>query len=137
MNLPWKQCVAALALTMMAGCRDDGFDLELHMPVAVDRIELTVDTSGGVQPRHVGWGVYAIDLDHTGKATMNSDWPVSRYRRTFIVTPTKRLRENADFHVIDSGWRMNKTSQRTPGSVTSKTKLDGSVFWMGIKEKER
>ena len=61
---------------------------------------------------------------------------VARYHRTFIVTPTKRLREKADFQVIDSGWRMNKTSQRAPGSVTSETKLDGSVFWMGIKEKE-
>jgi len=137
MNMLCKQWFAALALTIMGGCRDDGFDLEFHMPVAVDRIELTIDTSAGVRPRHVGWGVYAIDLDQTGKATMNSDWPVSRYHRTFIVTPTKRLRENADFQVIDSGWRMNKTIQRKTGSVTSKTKLDGSVFWMAIKEKER
>jgi hypothetical protein len=135
MNLPSKQCFAALALATMSGCRDDGFDIEFHMPVAVDRIELTIDTSAGDKPRHVGGRVYAIDLDHSGKAAIDSAWPVTRYHREFIVTPTKRLRKNEDFQVIDSGWRMNKTRQQTPRSVTSKTKLDGSVFWMEIEKR--
>ena len=65
----------------------------------------------------------------------NAAWPMTRYHRKFIVTPTKRLRKNEDFQVIDGGWRMNKTRQQTPRSVTSKTKLDGSVFWMEIEKK--
>lgn len=135
MNILWKQCFVALALAIVLGCRDDGFDLEFHAPVMVDRIELTIDTSAGTVPRHIGGRVYAIDLDHAGKATINSDWPIARYHRTFVVTPTNRLRQGADFQVIQSGWRMNTTRQRGPNSVTSKTTLDGSVFRMEIRGK--
>ena len=39
-------CVAAL-LAFTAGCREDGFDLEFHMPVFVTRIELTINQSTG------------------------------------------------------------------------------------------
>jgi hypothetical protein len=85
--------------------------------------------------RYVGGRVYAIDLDHSGKSAIDSTWPVITYHREFIVTPTKRLRKNEDFQVIDSSWRMNKTRQRTSRSVTSKTKLDGSVCWMEIEKK--
>ena len=105
------------------------------MPVEGSRIELTIDQAAGASPRRVSKGVYAVDLDKAGRATINSDWPVARYHRTFLVTRTKRLQKNVDFHVVESGRRMNKTTARTPQGVTSQTKLDGSVFWMEIKGK--
>ena len=127
--------LAALALAAVMGCQPKSFDLEFHAPVEVDKFEITIDYLSGVTPRRVGVGVYAIDLDRMGKATINSVWPLARFHRTFIVTPTNRLRKNKDFEVVDSGWRMNKTTRRTPGHVTSRSKIDGSIFWMQIRKK--
>ena len=124
-------CVAAL-LAFTAGCREDGFDLELHMPVFVTRIELTINQSTGQEPRRVRSGVYAITLDENGKAKLRSSWPIARYHREFVVTPTERLQMPAGYRVVDSGWDMSTVTTRTPGGVTSRSKLDGSVFWMEI-----
>lgn len=136
MALGSRKWFTALALATMAGCRRDGFDLEFHMPVESTTIELTIDMAAGVEPRHVGGRVYAIDLDHDGKATIRSGWPITTYHRTFIVTHQERLRRIHDFEIVDSGWRMNQTTHRTPHSVTSRSHLDGSVFWMEIQRKE-
>ena len=124
-----------LALAALLGCRDNGFDLEFHMPVEVEKFEIKIDYSSGVSPRRVGGRVYAIDLNHMGKATINADWPITRFHREFIVTPGKRLKKNEDFEVVDSGWQMNKTIRRTARTVTSQTQVDGSVFWMQIRKK--
>lgn len=132
--MSWLKCVTAMALVAMTGCQDKGFDLEFHMPSDVDTIELTIDQSNGAAPRRIGGHVYAIDLDDAGKAKISGAWPITRYHRTFIVTRTSRLQEYKDFQVIDSGWRMNKTVVRAGQSVTSTTKLEGSVHWMKIKK---
>jgi hypothetical protein len=48
------------------------------------------------------------------------------------VTPTERLQMPAGYRVVDSGWDMSTVTTRTPWGVTSRSKLDGSVFWMEI-----
>ena len=123
--------VAAL-LAFTAGCREEGFDLEFHMPVFVTRIELTIDQSAGQEPRRVRSGVYAIALDENGRATLRSSWPIARYHREFVVTPTERLQMPAGYRVVDNGWDMSTVTTRTPWGVTSRSKLDGSVYWMEI-----
>jgi len=77
-------------------------------------------------------GVYAITLDEIGKATLRSSWPIARYHREFVVTPTERLQMPAGYRVVDSGWDMSTVTTRTPWGVTSRSKLEGSVFWMEI-----
>jgi len=136
MNGHGMKHIVAFALVAIFGCQYKGFDLEFHAPLEVERFEIKIDKSSGMSPRRVGGRVYAIDLDHLGKATINSDWPMARFHREFIVTPTSRLQKNKDYEVVDSGWEMNKTTRRSPGFVTSKTQVDGSVFWMQIRKKQ-
>ena len=127
-----RMIFGAALLAFTAGCREDGFDLEFHMPVFVTRIELTINQSTGQEPRRVRSGVYAITLDEIGKATLRSSWPIARYHREFVVTPTERLQMPAGYRVVDSGWDMSTVTTRTPWGVTSRSKLDGSVYWMEI-----
>ena len=127
-----RMIFGAALLAFTVGCREEGFDLEFHMPVFVTRIELTIDQSTGQEPRRVRSGVYAIALDEHGKATLRSSWPIARYHREFVVTPTERLQMPAGYRVVDSGWDMNTVTTRTPWGVTSRSKTDGSVFWMEI-----
>jgi hypothetical protein len=133
-------------MIMLAGCQSNGFDLELHSPRELDaltRVELTIDLAKGAKPRHVSnsqvphvgtVSAYAIDLDEEGKASINAAWPITKYHRTFLVTPSKRLQRNYDFQIADSGWIMAETTTRTANGVTSQTKLDGSKFWMEFKK---
>jgi len=104
----------AALLAFTAGCREDGFDLEFHMPVFVTRIELTINQSTGQEPRRVRSGVYVIALDEHGKATLRSSWPIARYHREFVVTPTERLQMPAGYRVVDNGWDMSTVTTRTP-----------------------
>ena len=134
MHTAWlRQCVFLISIVLV-GCSNEGFDLELHMPTEVSRIELTIDTENGVEPRKVGNRTYAIDLDEQGKATINAVWPITGWHRTFLVTPSGRMQENFDFRIVDSRWVMAKTVKRTTNGVESKTKVDGSKFWMEIKK---
>jgi hypothetical protein len=93
----------AALLAFTAGRREEGFDLEFHMPVFVTRIELTINQSTGQEPRRVRSGVYAIALDEHGKATLRSSWPIARYHREFVVTPTERLQMPADACRLSGG----------------------------------
>ncbi len=112
MNLNRLRQLVWLSLFMLCGCQNEGFDLELHSPVEVHRVELTIDFASGVAARRVAGHsrkTYAIDLDENGKATIDAAWPISSWHRTFLVTPSGRLQKNYDFQIVDSGWKMAKT----------------------------
>jgi len=132
MSLLQRMIVGTAWLALTAGCREEGFDLEFHMPVFVTRVELTINQATGQKPRRVRSGVYAIDLDEHGKATIPATWPITRYHKDFIVTPTERFRRGTGFREVDSGWEMSTVTTRTSWGVTSRSKVDGSVFWMEI-----
>jgi hypothetical protein len=124
-------------LGVVAGCSDRGIELELHIPNEPEQnlhLEIQIDTKSGISPRKVSRGVYAIDLNESGYAVIDSAVVLEEWRKTYLITPTRKLIRNEGYVLRDSGWNMAVVTEKLPGGgVRSTSTMDGSTYWMDIE----
>ena len=124
-----KCWIGILFVAVFLGCQKKNYKIEYHVSSEVKQIELKIDFAKGVRPRWIQGNTYAIDLDEQGRATINSTWPITQWHQDFLVIQGKRARIFDD----DSEWDYPTVVTRTANGVTSRTKVDGSIYRINLE----